>query len=70
VFFIFSPYEIDLTKVLRQVKNRRALAPSDIQAAIGSVAPTQVKWDEKGVGFSGNLAVPVVMQVLLEQTKR
>lgn len=71
VFFVFSPYELDLAKILRQLKNKRGLVPADVQSVLSTTATTnKVMWSDKGLGFSGSLASPVVMQVLLEQTKK
>lgn len=71
VFFIFSPYEIDLGKVLSKLKNRRGLSIPDVNAAIASNNTRgELRWDQKGLGFSGSLSAPVVIQVLLEQTRK
>lgn len=69
VYFIFSPYEIDLKNCLGKLKGRRSITPADILTAIDAPEQT-VTWNEKGLGFKADLKGPVVMKVLLEQTRK
>lgn len=70
VYFVFSPFEIDIAKTLGKLKGRRVITPTDVQTAIGSMPSEPVQWDEAALKFSGNLTGPVVMQVVLEQTRK
>ncbi|MEJ0029233.1 MAG: DUF4384 domain-containing protein [Bacteroidota bacterium] len=69
VYFIFSPSAIDLTKTIAKLKGRKIITPNDVRAALSSTAPS-IKWSNKDLSFSGSLTGAVVMQVLLEQTKK
>jgi len=68
LYFIFSPSAIDMTKVMTTLKGRKVSTPNDVRMAL-SFAAASVKWSNGDLSFSGNLATPVVMQVLLEQIK-
>jgi hypothetical protein len=70
VYFVFSPYEVDITKAMTKLKGRRVITPTDVQTAIGAMTAEPVQWSEKGLSFSGVLTGPVVMQVVLSQTKK
>lgn len=70
VYFVFSPSEIDLTTALGKLKGRKVITAADVQAAIGLRGTDPVKWSDQGLSFSGRLTGPVVMQVVLEQTRK
>ena len=69
VYFIFSPSEIDLKKCISKLKGRKVVTPADVRAAIGA-SEQNVTWSERGLSFTGNLTEPVVMHVVLDQTKK
>ncbi len=70
VYFIFSPFEIDISKALAKLKGRRVITPTDVQSALGSMSTEPVTWDEAALSFTGKLTGPVVMQVVLDQTRK
>lgn len=56
MYFVFSPSELDLKGLTKMVKS--------------STPASVVKWNDSNAGFSGNLVSPVVMKVVLEQTRK
>lgn len=55
IYFIFSPSELD---------------PKELTKTIKETSATAVKWNDFKLSFSGSLIQPVVMKVVLEQTKK
>jgi Domain of unknown function (DUF4384)/Papain family cysteine protease len=70
IFFIFSPNQIDLTSTIAQLKNQKDLTPVKVQAALATSGVPLVKWNQTNLSFTGTLPGPVVMKVVLEQTKK
>ena len=70
IYFIFSPSELDLAKCMGNLKGRKVVTPTDVQSALPGNVAQPVKWNERGLGFTGNLTGPVVIQVVLDQTKK
>ena len=71
IYFIFSPSEIDISKVLDKLKGRKIVTPSDVHTALGvSTTIPVLKWNETGATFSGALTGPAIMQITLEQTRK
>jgi hypothetical protein len=56
VYFIFSPFKLEQKDVTKIVKENSPAAGG--------------KWNERGLGFSGNLKGPVIMKVVLDQTRK
>jgi hypothetical protein len=69
IYFVFSPSQVDLNNLIESLKGRKVVTPTDVQTALGATA-VQVKWSSKGLNFSGSLSGPVVIQVLLEQSRK
>lgn len=68
VYFIFSPTEIDLNKTMSALSKQRDVAPMQVTTAMRAI-PGQVEWSPS-TSFTGTLNGPVVMRVILDQTKK
>ncbi len=56
IYFVFSASELD---------------PKEVAKAVKEIHPIPgMKWSDRTLGFSGSLSSPVVMKIVLEQTKK
>jgi hypothetical protein len=55
IYFVFSPNQID---------------PKELTKVIKGNVSAPVKWNDRGLAFSGSLSSPVVMKVVLDQTRK
>ena len=69
IYFIFSPSEIDLATCLDKLKGQKDLTPAKVQSVVSTTQNQEVKWSDRTMNFSGNLTAPVVMKVVLDQTR-
>jgi hypothetical protein len=60
VYFVFSPTALDFNKVMSNFKSHKSF----------DAALTPVKWDNQNLRFNGDLTAPIMMQVVLDQTKK
>lgn len=55
IFFVFSPSALD---------------PGELLKTIRGTVPTTLNWSDRSLSFSGSVTRPVVMNVVLEQTRK